>query len=168
MSLLLINLDTTTRRFMLAEFESDIKSGSLYMSNRLTPTDKTIYPILLHEAIEQHDDLWLAAALAPYIADHEMRSGKSIKMSKTAATMLAESEFNRFYMRGVCYRASSEGIQNVVAYRAKEVAKPRAFSQAKRGQRVESEKLLAELRHKIVPTTGIPAGPNSGISVRLP
>jgi hypothetical protein len=40
----------------------------------------------------------------------------------TAADTLAEGEFNRFYLRGLCRRASAANMAEIEVYRAKEVA----------------------------------------------
>lgn len=82
--------------------------------------------------------------------------------------MLAEGEFNRYYIRALCLRAIEEG-KKLKVYRAKEVGNPRSESAVKIGQEVDSQLLLADLRKNIGIDTcfGLPAGPNSGLSVRL-
>jgi hypothetical protein len=83
--------------------------------------------------------------------------------------MLAEGEFNRFYIRGVCLRAIEEGMYEVIVYRAKTVEHARAESEQKIGQRVAAEDVLRDLRaHPGVDTAlGLPPGPNSGLSVHF-
>jgi hypothetical protein len=99
-------------------------------------------------------------------------SGKTTvaKVPVTAPDTLAEGEFNRFYCRGVCLRAISEGKTHVRVYRAKHVDNPRPESQAKIGALAEAEKLLSDLRANpgVEPALGIPPGPNSGLSIQLP
>jgi hypothetical protein len=91
-------------------------------------------------------------------------------MRINAHEMLAEGEFNRFYIRGLCVRALADGIDEVVVYRAKAVQNARSESEGKIGQRVSADALLVDLRlHKGVDTAlGLPPGPNSGLSVHLP
>ncbi len=88
----------------------------------------------------------------------------------TAAETLAEGEFNRFYIRGVCRAVLANEQHEVEVYRAKAVAQPRPESQAKIGTRVNAATLLDDLRHNVGVDTalGVPAGPNSGLSVRRP
>jgi hypothetical protein len=91
-------------------------------------------------------------------------------MRSNAHEMLAEGEFNRFYIRALCLRAIEDGIPDVVVYRAKPVENPRSESQQKIDEHVSPEALLRDLRiHPGVDTAlGLPPGPNSGLSVRLP
>jgi hypothetical protein len=58
----------------------------------------------------------------------------------------------------------------LLVYRAKAVMVPRADSQAMIGIMIDAKALLADLRiHQGVDTAlGLPNGPNSGLSVRLP
>jgi len=99
------------------------------------------------------------------------RGGMSeVRMPRNAPEMLAEGEFNRLYARGVCRRAIAQGITEVEIYRAKQVSVPRPDSEAKVGIKVNAGSLLEDLRtHQGVdPALGLPGGPNSGLSVRLP
>lgn len=133
---------------------------------------------LLREAICKHADDWLAAELRRrgYFKTHEERrnsrtgSVSQVRVPVTAADTLAEGEFNRFYIRGVCRRAINEGIAEVVIYRAKEVEQPRPESEARRGQHLPAEAVLNDLRNSpgVDTALGLPSGPNSGLSVHLP
>lgn len=89
-------------------------------------------------------------------------------MPDNACETLAEGEFNRYYIRGVCRRAIDEGIGEVEVYREKLVEDPRPESQRKIGQRIKADVLLEDLRKSVgkPPTLGIPQ-PNSGLTVRL-
>jgi hypothetical protein len=91
-------------------------------------------------------------------------------MRVNAHEMLAEGEFNRFYIRAVCLRAIKEGTSEVIVYRAKIVEHARAESEQKIGQRIAAETLLRDLRaHPGIDTAlGLPPGPNSGLSAQLP
>jgi hypothetical protein len=93
-----------------------------------------------------------------------------VKVPVTAAATLAEGEFNRFYIRALCRRAIEQGIPRLIVYRAKDVTSPRRESEQKIGTEVDPQQLLADLRaHPGVDTAlGLPPGPNSGLSVRLP
>jgi hypothetical protein len=112
---------------------------------------------------------WLNA----YEKPRKLKSGGFSKppvMRVNAHEMLAEGEFNRFYIRGVCLRAIEEGAFEVIVYRAKMAEHARAESEQKIGQRIAAEALLRDLRaHPGLDTAlGLPPGPNSGLSVHLP
>jgi hypothetical protein len=82
---------------------------------------------------------------------------------------LAEGEFNRFYLRGLCRVAIDGRTPSIAVYRAKPVAEPRPESQALIGTTFDANTLLADLRaHTGVDTAlDLPPGPNSGLSGRL-
>jgi len=70
-----------------------------------------------------------------------------VRVPKNAPQTLAEGEFNRYYIRGLCARAIAEGIDEVVVYRGKAVKDPRTESQAKIGKRFNARVLLRDLRN---------------------
>jgi hypothetical protein len=177
MALQLVNLDERTRTFMGEELQWDIDNGALYISNRLTDAGRVRWPGALREAIDQGDDASLAAELhSPgYLNTTEQRRKPSGGFSTaqgpaTAPETLAEGEFNRFYIRGVCRRAIADTMPTVVVYRAKAVERPRTESEAKIGKQVDAQRLLDDLHTSqgIDTALGLPAGPNSGLSIRLP
>lgn len=178
MSLDLQNLDVRTREYMLKEVDLDVKAGRLYVSpKRLNDIGRQRYEPLLREAIGNHDDVWLAGQLRDkgcMNSQEEKRKPKGgftiAQVPITAPDTLAEGEFNRFYCRGLCARALDDGIAEVEVYRAKEVSQPRAESAAMIGKRLPARDLLNDLRQSqgVEPALGLPPGPNSGLSVRLP
>ena len=72
--------------------------------------------------------------------------------------------------RALCRRAIEDGIGELIVYRARPTVNPRPESEALVETTVDPAELLADLRAHPGEATalGIPAGPNSGISVRLP
>jgi len=172
----LINLDDTTRHHMIEEINRDIAGNALYMSRRLSGAGRRVYAALLLDAAEHGDADSLAAELrvGGRLNDTETatRNGRTFtrQVPVNAPETMAEGEFNRFYARGLCLRAAEEGIEEVVVYRAKDVANPRSQSEALIGTAVSAARLLEDLRVSvgIEPGLGIPPGPNSGLSVRLP
>jgi hypothetical protein len=162
---------------MLSEIELDIAQKTLYVSDNLNEQGRADYPDLLRAAAKDGTDETLAAEIRGRLHTHErprrLKSGgfsQPSVMRSHAHEMLAEGEFNRFYMRALCLRAIEDGIPELVVYRAKEVDQPRSTSQQKIGQRVPVDALLRDLRtHPGVETAlGLPTGPNSGLSVKLP
>ncbi len=172
MALRLINLDEQTRPFMRDELQRDVNDGNLYVSPRLSDRGRQDWPSLLQEAIEDGDDVSLASDLSEEnrLNEFEARKTGPARVPTTAPETLAEGEFNRFYIRGLCQRALGNGIKELVIYRAKVVQNPRAESQARVGKLVDAQILLQDLRtHQGVDTAlGVPSGPNSGLSVALP
>ncbi|MFN0083795.1 MAG: hypothetical protein ACKVX9_00265 [Blastocatellia bacterium] len=138
MPLVYANLDDATRSRMLEEINLYIAAGRLYLSGWLTPAGQAAYSDFLRRAAEWHDDGWLAAEILTggwLAADAEAE----------AAQMLAEGEFNRFYMRARCRRAIDEG-KKLEVYRAKSPETPRAGLESHVGQVVEPEDLLGRPR----------------------
>ena len=82
----------------------------------------------------------------------------------------AVREFNRFYIRALCRRAIDDNIPALAVYRARPSKNPRPTSEKKVGNLVDPRELLDDLRARpgTRPAMGLPAGPNSGVSVRLP
>jgi hypothetical protein len=176
MALDLVNLDSSTRQFMLEEIGRDVAESKLYYSPRLSPAGRQQYPDLLENAARNGSDQNLASELrAPgrLNATEERRKPKGgttiAQVPVTAPETLAEGEFNRFYARGLCRRALAEGKDSVFVYRAKEVVNPRPESVALIGKSLPAKQLLDDLRTNIGTDTalGLPPGPNSGLSVKL-
>ncbi len=171
------NLDQGTRKHMLDEIDGDIREGKLYISHRLSPKGSADYPNLLRSAAASGNDGSLASELrvaGRMNATEQRKKPKggftTAQVPVTAPDTLAEGEFNRFYIRGLCQRAIAEGIPAVVVYRAKPADNPRPESQALIGKQISVAQLLSDVRQNIGTDTalGLPAGPNSGLSVRLP
>ncbi|MBB5065068.1 hypothetical protein [Granulicella mallensis] len=176
MALNLHHLDEMTRQHMIAEIERDVQEGCLYISPRLTEECAKEYAQLLKNAAVDGHDGTLAAELVKTgrLKSHEPRKTKNgtsmVKVPITTPETLSEGEFNRFYMRGLCARAKAEGTNRLVVYRAKHVSNPRPESEVMIGTDIEVEQLLTDLRAHIGTDTalGLPPGPNSGLSIRLP
>ncbi|MCJ7791157.1 MAG: hypothetical protein MUP49_01895 [Dehalococcoidia bacterium] len=175
MGMSLTSLDNETRKFMLDELEQDVASNKLYISPRLNDAGRRNYEKLLRSAMQNGDDVSLANSLAGLFKEYEQRAKPSggyttAKVPINAPETLAEGEFNRFYCRGVCRRAIEQSLDEVEVYRAKAVQNPRPQSQVLVGSKLKADKLLHDLRINIGVDTalGVPAGPNSGLSIRLP
>jgi hypothetical protein len=94
------------------------------------------------------------------------------KVPHDANHTLAEGEFNKYYCRGLARVAIAEEIPRLQVYRAKHVAQPRQESQEKIGLLVDPAVILTDIRASqtegVETALGIPPGPNSGITLRIP
>ncbi len=168
------DLDPETRRFALGEFDADRERGALTISSRIRPARTAEYESLLRESLAYYDDRWLEDRVENMVVDFELRRTPSgatttARLPSYAPRVLAEGDFNRYYMRGVCARAVSEGRAVVEVYRARLSAEPRPESRELEGQRLDAASLLRELRTPFVSADDEPiiGRPNSGLSVRL-
>ena len=168
------NLDPVTRRYALAELDHDIESGEFHPSERLRPTAVGDYRHLLRDAIRYYDDLWLEERVDDLLIDFEHRRTRSggtttAKVPEMAARMLAEHDFNIYYMRGVARRAIEEGRQVVEVYRARLSLEPRAASAELEGRRIPAGEVISMLRSHPGDNVPMPllGRQNSGLSVRL-
>jgi hypothetical protein len=178
MALYFENLDDRTRQLMLDEMEYDIANNQLHISPFLSGQGERDYANLLREALQSGNDETLAQSLREHrrilrtLPRRNPAGGYSIAATaENAAEVLAESEFNRYYIRGLARRAIEDGIQELVVYRAKPVRNPRPESEARVETSLSPQELLEDLRSHPGdqrPTLGVPSGPNSGLSVRLP
>ena len=168
------NLDPTTRRHALAELDRDLESGEFHASDRLRPTAVADYQRLLHEALRYYDDQWLEERASDLLVDFEPRRTRSggqttAKVPQMAARLLAEGDFNRYYMRAVAQRAIDEQRSVVEVYRARLSLEPRPESAELEGRRLPATDVLNWLRGLTSdePATAQLGRTNSGLSVRL-
>lgn len=157
------NLDAATRGAMIAELDGDMLGGGAALSPRLTPEGAERYPALLRAALTTGSPATFAAALA---APGVLR--RVDPRAANAAQLIADCEFNRYYIRGVCSRVLTEGGTHVRVYRARPSAHSRAASQAKVGTLLDAEQLLDDLRRHPATEPAILPEINSGLSVRIP
>jgi len=169
------NLDEATRTYMLQESAL----GGHYSSPRLTAVGVTAWVPLFNTALQHNNDDWLAGQILQrgYLRDLENYTRNGVTYSRrinkpNAALMLAEGEFNRYYLRGLCVRAINSKVPALVIYRGKQVAVPRPESEAKIGTKIDVQTLLAVLRSNdfvsVDAAFAVPSGPNSGLTARLP
>jgi hypothetical protein len=169
------NLDDTTRAAMLAVIEEAERSKNIYYSARFNDAGNRQWVPLLKQAAKEHNEHWLAYQLE---ANGLMKGlegaltpsgGYTIKhVPHTAAETMAEGQFNRFYILGLCKRARAEGISHLVVYRAKDRFDPRQESQALIGTRLSIDEIEAQLKVTKASFNSQLVKPNSGISVKLP
>ena len=135
------NLDPTTRRYAIAELDRDLNNGAFHISERLRPESVAEYERLLREALRYYDDRWLEEHASDLLVESESRRTRTgvtttARVPQMAARMLAEGDFNRYYMRAVALRAIEEGRQILEVYRARLSLEPRRESAELEGKRV--------------------------------
>jgi len=146
------NLDARTRGYMRAEFEDDPDRESLYFNPQPSERGVLDYPDLLLAAIDNGSDVTRGNILAFHgrlkeTEGHRVGAEtKTMRAPATASDTLADAEFNRMYLRGLCRRALDDGITALIVYRAEGVRQVRADSPAIVGQPVDVTALLAGLR----------------------
>jgi len=171
-------LDTTTREWMLREFEAE-EDGSPYRSFRLCPEGSAAFPDVMREAIRNGNDVTLAASLcAPslwlpgesYIKNGIART-RRINPAK-AAEALAITEFNTWYVRGLARRLLEEGEETCEVYRADTAWSPRYECLQHEGQCYPVRTIYDGHRARYWPEPGnpsalsIPVGPNCHHTIR--
>ena len=118
-------LDNTTRKYMLEEFEVEIASPNPYFGKNLSAEGRAVFPRLMRETINEGNEQTLGAALNCARLWNEMetyeRSGvireRRINV-RQASERLALTEFNTWYVRGFARRLIDEGVTHCQAYRA--------------------------------------------------
>jgi len=168
-------LDLKLRIHMLDELLEDVKKNTFNLSPRFVPGSEKKWIELLKESVKRHDDSWLALQMRiqGMLRTHETRMEQNgavrmVSIPASASDSIAESEFNRFYVRAVCLDAISHQEEWVQICVGREVSSPRLASEVKVGKKINALKLLNELRANLEVDTalGIPVGPNSGLTVR--
>ena len=161
---------------MHREVQHDLLHGNLYLSPRLSDLGRMGYVPALLDAAARGDTETFAAAIARngFLNTTEVSHRRGRPYVKAvphdAHLTLAEGEYHRFYLRAVCVRAGEDGIEHLEICRAKVVHTPRWESEARIGKQVRVSALLTDLRASVGVETalGIPNGPNSGLSARVP
>lgn len=169
------DLDQKTRSFMLEAIEEAEKSGNLYYSTRFNDAGREQWLSLLKQAASEYNEHWLAFQLEArqllkvFEGARTPLGGYTKRhVPHTASETMAEGQFNRFYILGLCKRARSEGISHLVVYRAKARAVPRLESQALVDTRISVDEAEAQLQEISASFKSQLVQPNSGISVKLP
>lgn len=169
------NLDETTRAAMLEAIDEAEHSNNIYYSTRFNEAGGRQWPQLLRQAAREHNEHWLAYQLEAnglmkdFEGAHRPTGGYMMKhVPHTAAETMAEGQFNRFYILGLCKRARSEGVSHLVVYRARESADPRPESQTLDDARLSVDEIESQLKETKASFKSPLVKPNSGLSVRLP
>lgn len=170
-----INLDDKTRSFMLEAINQAEKSGNIYFSARFNEKGKKVWIALLKQAALEHNEHWLAYKIEEnqlFIhleGAQKPLGGYTVKhVPHTAAETFAEGQFNRFYILGLCKLAKSNGISQLIVYRAKESKNPRQESESIIDSSISIDEIESQLISNQASFKSKLVQPNSGISMRLP
>lgn len=171
------DLIEAVRLFIIEEIDMDANSEKIHLSAWLTQGGQGNWADTLRDAARSGNDdtlaseIRVASMLVRKIQRRKPRGGYAwADLPDNASQVLAESEFNRYFCRGLSRHAINVTIPRLQVYRAKAVAQPRAESERKIGLLVDPQTILIDLRSSIgvEPALGIPPGPGSGITLRIP
>ncbi len=169
------NLDSLTRSYIVEAIDEAEQTNNIYYSARFNNAGREQWLNLLKEAAKEHNDHWLAFQLqarqlmVDFEGVHAPLGNYTIKhVPHNAAETMAEGQFNRFYILGLCKRAKSEGITELAIYRAKERYEPRSSSQVLIGKLISVDEIEAQLKETSASFKSSLVKPNSGLSAKLP
>ncbi len=170
-----VNLDETTRKYMLAAIEDADRIGNIYYSTRFNDAGRREWLWLLKHAAQEHNEQWLAEQVESNHLLRELEGGRtprgnySVKHipQEAAADTLAEGQFNRFYMLGLAKRAKAEGITHLEVYRARPTSSPRPESEEMIGKLIPVDEVEDQLRDTKASLKSPLLQIRSGISLKL-
>ncbi len=168
------NLDMLTRTAMLEAIDEAEDTNNIYYSTRFTESGKSQWLPLLKQAAQDHNEHWLAyqleahSSMKDFEGAHKPSGGYTTKhVPHTAAITMAEGQFNRFYILGLCKRARAEGLSHLEVYRAQERSASRSISQSLIGTQLSIAEIESQLKDTRASFKSDLVKPNSGISMKL-
>lgn len=168
------HLDDHTRKLMMEEIARATDNDQIYISTRFNAIGSGKWVAWLTDAAESHDEHWLAyqievsGGMTEFEGRAKPSGGYSVAhVPHTAAETIAEGQFNRFYIAGVCRRAIEAGQSHVTIYRARHRGEPRPESTALEGTMTDAQALLEKVRNNQASFGCAMLKPNSGLSVQL-
>jgi hypothetical protein len=173
-------LDDTTRRYMLEEFRAEQLSTDPppFRPANLTGEGEAAFVEVMERAIQGGDEETLAADLSNphfWITTQSGIRGGRVVTSRHRVSELARrfaiTDFNIWYIRGLCRRLMDEGVDLCEVYRAAPAYVPRSECRALEGKTLLVQDVYAGHRAKYHPVKNprafsIPAGPNCHHSIR--
>lgn len=172
-------LDKITRRFMLQAFEAEESTSTPYRSRALSQLGRDAFPEIMRGALKSGTEETLQEALAVpqnwKVRETYVRAGvlreRKINIAQ-ASERLALTEFNTWYVRGLCLRLIEEGINHCQAYRGADPKWEPAECAEHEGHVFPVAEVLRGHRARYWPepgdhqTTSIPFGPNCHHTIR--
>ena len=170
-----VDLNKTSRQFMLEAIEEAQQSDNIYFSKKFNENGIKQWLSLLKLAASEHNEHWLSFKLEEnqlfslFEGAQKPSGGYTIKhIPHTAAETIAEGQFNRFYILGLCKLAKSKNIDNLIIYRAKESRNPRPESESLINSTISVDEIEEQLKDTQASFKSKLIQPNSGISLKLP
>jgi hypothetical protein len=175
MALNLENLSTDIRNFMDEELQYDIDNQNLSISSRLNKHGKSNYVSMMKKAIKRGSDGTLANDILVnhFLRDvEEIRSGDHAVVSKipgNANILIAETEFNKYYVRALCRKAIKDERIKLEIYIAKEVLIEKSSIEKMLRNEVFPYSLIKKLRDniRVDVALGFPKELNLPVSLRI-
>jgi hypothetical protein len=165
-------LDTTTRSYMLIEFDAEQSGGNPYQSKLLGMAGLVAFPDLMRKAIIRGNEETLVASLVdPSFWKASDSRNRQINVLQVAER-LGVTEFNTWYVRGVAKRFLDEGVMYCQAYRASFPRSESSSCSAHEGQIFSVKEIYAGHRARYWPAPGnpnaisIPSGPTCHHTIR--
>jgi hypothetical protein len=167
-------LDQETRRWMLEEFKAE-EAANPYRSPSLSAEGKKRFGELMERAIVEGTEESLAEELKPkeLWAEYEPSPLGGIRRTEPAraAVALARTEFNTWYIRGLCRKLMEEGETYCQVYRAAPADAPGDVCESYQNMVLEIRFLYNGHRIKYWPKPNdrafsVPCGPQCRHSVR--
>jgi hypothetical protein len=160
-----MDLDETTRKWMLIEFQKEYTSPNPYFGKALTSTGRQAFINEMTRTIQNPNGNEEALALAL------SNPSNWIDHPESNAKRLAITEFNTWFVRGLCRRLIEENIEYCEVYRAGPADEPRAECTSWEGRRFRVQDVYNghRARYWPIPNPGIfsvPAGANCHHSIR--
>ena len=160
------DLDVTTRQWMLEEFQQEYNSANPYYGKALTEAGRRAFINEMERVIQDPNGNEVALAMALSVPSYWINHPES------NAQRLAITEFNTWYVRGLCRRLIEENVEFCEIYRAGPAAEPRAECTSWEGRQFKVREVYDGHRVRYWPLPGnpnafsIPAGPNCHHSIK--
>lgn len=173
-------LNTRTRSYMLEEFRAEQLNLATYRPKVLTPKGEAPFVGIMEEHLTAGNEATLTVALSPsrYWVEtgtrHTRRGPVSYFLPAVErARVFGLTEFNTWYVRGLCRSLMEEGITECEVYRAETSYEPRGECLQMEGLVLNVADVYQGHRARYYPedtkdphALSIPVGPNCHHSVR--
>lgn len=167
------DLDDTTRRYMLVEFEAEEAGGNPYRSPNLSANGLAAFPQAMMSAIQQGNEQTLSVVLNDPLLWNETEPWTRLGVPQVPRQInvrqqserLALTEFNTWYVRGLSRRLLDEGVVECEVLRGEEPKWEPADCAEHEGLRLAVQEVYDGHRARYWPTENpeaisVPFGPN--------
>lgn len=172
-------LDDITRGYMLQSFDAEESNPAPYRGRALSRAGQDAFPQIMNDALRAGNEETLQSALAVShnwkASETYVRAGvareRKINIAQ-ASERLALTEFNTWYVRGLCLRLIDESVDLCQTYRAADPKWEPAECSEHEGQVFSVSEVLGGHRARYWPEPGdphaisIPFGPSCHHSIR--